>query len=207
MLFGAAAAVVAAAVVVVFLKLFKLLLFKLLLLMFFLFLFPFLFLFLFLLLLVLLVLLDPAPCVLMVHLPPPAFPPNYAWWAAVYVVGCEHDHIKDVTLRYAGASALTHAFRRARVEAEWWQRTLAPFQNEDMQGEDAEEDLGLSVQQQTQALPTTLAALKGHDLFVVESHLGVTQCVAPGGKCLCFCVLAWVSSCAFLSSMCVHETV
>ncbi|XP_077869408.1 DNA repair protein complementing XP-C cells homolog [Saccoglossus kowalevskii] len=86
-----------------------------------------------------------------------------------YVLAFDNDnHVKDVTSRYA-SKWMSHT-RKQRVDEEWWQQTLTPYQLKD-KDKSEKEDLALQVQLQQQPMPTSVAEYKNHPLYALKRHL------------------------------------
>ena len=84
--------------------------------------------------------------------------------------------MKDVTQRYA-SNWMSHT-RKIRVDSEWWQETLAPYQPKNKE-RDHEESLQLKVQQVNKPLPTSIGEFKDHPLYALERHLLKFQAIFP----------------------------
>ncbi|XP_070559487.1 DNA repair protein complementing XP-C cells-like [Ptychodera flava] len=94
---------------------------------------------------------------------------KYATQPLNYVLAFDNDNtVKDVTCRYA-SKWMSHT-RKQRVDDEWWEETLSPYQPCDTDRNESE-DMALQAQLQQQPLPTSIAEYKNHPLYALRRHL------------------------------------
>ncbi|EDO36142.1 predicted protein, partial [Nematostella vectensis] len=84
--------------------------------------------------------------------------------------------VKDVTCRYA-PNWLTKT-QRQRVDADWWEETLASYRPKNKKMEELENSL-LQEKQQDKPLPQSIGEFKNHPLYVLRRHLLKFEAIYP----------------------------
>ncbi|XP_064422415.1 DNA repair protein complementing XP-C cells isoform X2 [Latimeria chalumnae] len=115
-----------------------------------------------------------------------------------YIVGVDNNgYVKDVTRRYDAAwMTIT---RKQRIDSDWWEETLEPYQNPFVEKE-SKEEMELQAKLLDQPLPTVIGEYKNHPLYALERHLLKYEAIFP-------CTAAVLGYCrgeAVYSRDCVH---
>nr|XP_045008508.1 DNA repair protein complementing XP-C cells [Jaculus jaculus] len=123
---------------------------------------------------------------------------RYATKPVTYVVGIDSDGwVRDVTQRYD--PAWMTATRKCRVDAEWWTKTLRPYQSPFMKRE-KKEDLEFQEKHLDQPLPTAIGTYKNHPLYALKRHLLKYEAIYPETAA----ILGYCRGEAVYSRDCVH---
>ncbi|XP_033615413.1 DNA repair protein complementing XP-C cells isoform X2 [Fukomys damarensis] len=102
---------------------------------------------------------------------------RYATKPMTYVVGIDSDGwVRDVTQRYD--PAWMTATRKCRVDAEWWDETLRPYQSPFVERE-KKEDLEFQAKHLDQPLPSAIGTYKNHPLYALKRHLLKYEAIYP----------------------------
>ncbi|KAJ6668285.1 hypothetical protein lerEdw1_015662 [Lerista edwardsae] len=123
---------------------------------------------------------------------------KYATKPVCYIIGIDDDGcVKDVTQRYDPAwMTLT---RKRRVDAQWWEDTLAPYRSPFVKREEKEEKEFL-VKLQDQPLPTAIGEYKNHPLYALKRHILKYEAIYPETAA----ILGYCRGEAVYSRDCVH---
>lgn len=123
---------------------------------------------------------------------------KYATKPVSYIIGIDNDGcVKDVTQRY-DPEWMTST-RKRRVEAQWWEETLAPYRSPFVKRELKEEKEFL-VKLQDQPLPTAIGEYKNHPLYALKRHILKYQAIYPETAA----ILGYCRGEAVYSRDCVH---
>ncbi|KFO27438.1 DNA repair protein complementing XP-C cells isoform X1 [Fukomys damarensis] len=123
---------------------------------------------------------------------------RYATKPMTYVVGIDSDGwVRDVTQRYD--PAWMTATRKCRVDAEWWDETLRPYQSPFVERE-KKEDLEFQAKHLDQPLPSAIGTYKNHPLYALKRHLLKYEAIYPETAA----VLGYCRGEAVYSRDCVH---
>ncbi|XP_077981507.1 DNA repair protein complementing XP-C cells-like [Glandiceps talaboti] len=115
-----------------------------------------------------------------------------------YVLAFSNDNcVKDVTCRYA-SKWMSHT-RKQRVDQEWWEETLSPYQPRDTE-KNENEDLALQAKLQQQPLPTSIGEFKNHPLYALTRHLLKFEAFYPEKSA----ILGYCRGEPVFSRQCVH---
>ncbi|XP_068109166.1 DNA repair protein complementing XP-C cells isoform X2 [Hyperolius riggenbachi] len=115
-----------------------------------------------------------------------------------YVVGIDNTgRVKDVTRRY-DPEFMTGS-RKRRVDQEWWEETLMPYKNTDMEREDRE-DAEFEAKLLEQPLPTSINEFKNHPLYALKRHLLKYEAIYPDTAA----VLGYCRGEEVYSRSCIH---
>lgn len=115
-----------------------------------------------------------------------------------YVVGIDNDGcVKDVTQRY-DAIWMTST-RKRRVDAEWWEETLAAYGSPFTERE-KKENQELQATLLEKPLPTSISQFKSHPLYVLKRHLLKYEAIYPESAA----ILGYCKGEAVYSRVCVH---
>lgn len=102
---------------------------------------------------------------------------NSATQPLTYVVAFNNDGgVKDVTARYAKLW-LSHT-RKQRVDQDWWEESLSPF-NTTPHAANMEEDDEIKGKLLVRPIPTSIADLKNHPLYALRRHLLKFEAIYP----------------------------
>ncbi|XP_064633316.1 DNA repair protein complementing XP-C cells homolog [Lineus longissimus] len=102
---------------------------------------------------------------------------KYATKPLSYVLAYDNfGFVRDVTCRYA--SSWLKNTRKLRVDADWWQETLLPYQCPD-EARNREEDEASQALLLKKPLPTSVAEYKNHALYALKRHLLKFQAIYP----------------------------
>ncbi|XP_064523529.1 DNA repair protein complementing XP-C cells [Pseudopipra pipra] len=115
-----------------------------------------------------------------------------------YVVGFDNDgSVRDVTQRYD--PVWMTATRKIRVDPEWWEETLQPYESPNVE-RDRKEETEFQVKLQDQPLPTAIGEYKNHPLYALKRHLLKYQAIYPESAA----ILGYCRGEAVYSRDCVH---
>ncbi|KAJ7406888.1 DNA repair protein complementing XP-C cells [Willisornis vidua] len=115
-----------------------------------------------------------------------------------YVVGFDNDgSVRDVTQRYD--PVWMTATRKSRVDPEWWEATLQPYESPCVE-RDKKEENEFQVKLQDQPLPTAIGEYKNHPLYALKRHLLKYQAIYPESAA----ILGYCRGEAVYSRDCVH---
>ncbi|XP_003463232.1 DNA repair protein complementing XP-C cells isoform X2 [Cavia porcellus] len=123
---------------------------------------------------------------------------RYTTKPVTYVVGIDSNGwVRDVTQRYD--PAWMTATRKCRVDAEWWDETLRPYQSPFVERE-KKEDLEFQAKHLDQPLPSAIGTYKNHPLYALKRHLLKYEAIYPETAA----VLGYCRGEAVYSRDCVH---
>ncbi|XP_050168752.1 DNA repair protein complementing XP-C cells isoform X1 [Myiozetetes cayanensis] len=115
-----------------------------------------------------------------------------------YVVGFDNDgSVRDVTQRYD--PVWMTATRKSRVDPEWWEETLQPYESPYVE-RDRKEEAEFQVKLQDQPLPTAIGEYKNHPLYALKRHLLKFQAIYPESAA----ILGYCRGEAVYARDCVH---
>ncbi|XP_027556872.1 DNA repair protein complementing XP-C cells [Neopelma chrysocephalum] len=115
-----------------------------------------------------------------------------------YVVGFDNNgSVRDVTQRYD--PVWMTATRKIRVDPEWWEETLQPYESPNVE-RDRKEETEFQVKLQDQPLPTAVGEYKNHPLYALKRHLLKYQAIYPESAA----ILGYCRGEAVYSRDCVH---
>uniref|UniRef100_A0A8C5T5F6 p125 n=1 Tax=Malurus cyaneus samueli TaxID=2593467 RepID=A0A8C5T5F6_9PASS len=115
-----------------------------------------------------------------------------------YVVGFDNDgSVRDVTQRYD--PVWMTSTRKNRVDPEWWEETLQPYQSPHVE-RDKKEENEFQVKLQDQPLPTAIGEYKNHPLYALKRHLLKYQAIYPESAA----ILGYCRGEAVYSRDCIH---
>ncbi|KAM4893685.1 DNA repair protein complementing XP-C cells [Sylvia borin] len=115
-----------------------------------------------------------------------------------YVVGFGNDgSVRDVTQRYD--PAWMTSTRKSRVDPEWWEETLQPYESPCVE-RDKKEANEFQVKLQDQPLPTAIGEYKNHPLYALKRHLLKYQAIYPESAA----ILGYCRGEAVYSRDCIH---
>ncbi|XP_031977095.1 DNA repair protein complementing XP-C cells isoform X2 [Corvus moneduloides] len=115
-----------------------------------------------------------------------------------YVVGFDNNgSVRDVTQRYD--PAWMTSTRKSRVDPEWWEETLQPYESPDVE-RDRKEENEFQVKLQDQPLPTAIGEYKNHPLYALKRHLLKYQAIYPETAA----ILGYCRGEAVYSRDCIH---
>ncbi|XP_017676102.1 PREDICTED: DNA repair protein complementing XP-C cells [Lepidothrix coronata] len=115
-----------------------------------------------------------------------------------YIVGFDNDgSVRDVTQRYD--PVWMTATRKIRVDPEWWEETLQPYESPNVE-RDKKEETEFQVKLQDQPLPTAIGEYKNHPLYALKRHLLKYQAIYPESAA----ILGYCRGEAVYSRDCVH---
>ncbi|XP_041872514.1 DNA repair protein complementing XP-C cells isoform X1 [Corvus kubaryi] len=115
-----------------------------------------------------------------------------------YVVGFDNNgSVRDVTQRYD--PAWMTSTRKSRVDPEWWEETLQPYESPDVE-RDKKEENEFQVKLQDQPLPTAIGEYKNHPLYALKRHLLKYQAIYPETAA----ILGYCRGEAVYSRDCIH---
>ncbi|RMB98901.1 hypothetical protein DUI87_24445 [Hirundo rustica rustica] len=115
-----------------------------------------------------------------------------------YVVGFDNDgSVRDVTQRYD--PAWMTSTRKSRVDPEWWEETLQPYESPYVERNKKEEN-EFQVKLQDQPLPTAIGEYKNHPLYALKRHLLKYQAIYPESAA----ILGYCRGEAVYSRDCIH---
>ncbi|NXA73014.1 XPC protein, partial [Thryothorus ludovicianus] len=115
-----------------------------------------------------------------------------------YVVGFDNDgSVRDVTQRYD--PVWMTSTRKSRVDPEWWEETLQPYQSPYVE-RDKKEENEFQVKLQDQPLPTAIGEYKNHPLYALKRHLLKFQAIYPESAA----ILGYCRGEAVYSRDCIH---
>nr|XP_041574808.1 DNA repair protein complementing XP-C cells isoform X1 [Taeniopygia guttata] len=115
-----------------------------------------------------------------------------------YVVGFDNDgSVRDVTQRYD--PVWMTSTRKSRVDPEWWEETLQPYESPFVE-RDKKEENEFQVKLQDQPLPTSIGEYKNHPLYALKRHLLKYQAIYPESAA----ILGYCRGEAVYSRDCIH---
>ncbi|XP_041321345.1 DNA repair protein complementing XP-C cells [Pyrgilauda ruficollis] len=115
-----------------------------------------------------------------------------------YVVGFDNDgSVRDVTQRYD--PVWMTSTRKSRVDPEWWEETLQPYESPHVERNKKEEN-EFQVKLQDQPLPTAIGEYKNHPLYALKRHLLKYQAIYPETAA----ILGYCRGEAVYSRDCIH---
>ncbi|XP_058701408.1 DNA repair protein complementing XP-C cells [Poecile atricapillus] len=115
-----------------------------------------------------------------------------------YVVGFDNDgSVRDVTQRYD--PVWMTSTRKSRVDPEWWEETLQPYESPYVE-RDKKEENEFQVKLQDQPLPTAIGEYKNHPLYALKRHLLKFQAIYPETAA----ILGYCRGEAVYSRDCIH---
>ncbi|XP_068058080.1 DNA repair protein complementing XP-C cells [Anomalospiza imberbis] len=115
-----------------------------------------------------------------------------------YVVGFDNDgSVRDVTQRYD--PVWMTSTRKSRVDPEWWEETLQPYESPYVE-RDKKEENEFQVKLQDQPLPTAIGEYKNHPLYALKRHLLKYQAIYPESAA----ILGYCRGEAVYSRDCIH---
>ncbi|TRZ21899.1 hypothetical protein HGM15179_005188 [Zosterops borbonicus] len=115
-----------------------------------------------------------------------------------YVVGFDNDgSVRDVTQRYD--PAWMTSTRKSRVDPEWWEETLQPYESPYVE-RDKKEENEFQMKLQDQPLPTAIGEYKNHPLYALKRHLLKYQAIYPESAA----ILGYCRGEAVYSRDCIH---
>uniref|UniRef100_A0A803WCZ3 XPC complex subunit, DNA damage recognition and repair factor n=1 Tax=Ficedula albicollis TaxID=59894 RepID=A0A803WCZ3_FICAL len=115
-----------------------------------------------------------------------------------YVVGFDNDgNVRDVTQRYD--PVWMTSTRKSRVDPEWWEETLQPYQSPYVE-RDRKEENEFQLKLHDQPLPTAIGEYKNHPLYALKRHLLKFQAIYPESAA----ILGYCRGEAVYSRDCIH---
>ncbi|XP_007429703.1 DNA repair protein complementing XP-C cells isoform X2 [Python bivittatus] len=123
---------------------------------------------------------------------------KYASKPVCYIIGIDDNgYVKDVTQRYD--PAWMTSTRKCRVDAQWWEDTLAPYKSYFVEREEKEEREFLA-KLQDQPLPRSISEYKNHPLYALKRHLLKYEAIYPETAS----ILGYCRGEAVYSRDCIH---
>ncbi|KAM6468595.1 DNA repair protein complementing XP-C cells isoform 2-T2 [Liasis olivaceus] len=123
---------------------------------------------------------------------------KYASKPVCYIIGIDDNgYVKDVTQRYD--PAWMTSTRKCRVDAQWWEDTLAPYKSYFVEREEKEEREFLA-KLQDQPLPGSISEYKNHPLYALKRHLLKYEAIYPETAS----ILGYCRGEAVYSRDCIH---